>query len=181
MSTRVLSERAALGLAEQLAPVRRALIEDAHRQAQTLLSDAAVEAEQIEADASAERETAISGARAKGVAAGEHEAARDAARARRTARARVLAAQRAVYDDLVAAVVAAVSALRTDPGYPDLLEGWSALARAQLGPDALVTRDPSPDGGVIATLDDRRVDYTVTALAERELARLAQKVGGLWH
>jgi hypothetical protein len=100
--------------------------------------------------------------------------------ARRVARGRILGAQRAVYDDLRAAVAAAVSALRDAPDYPDLLDGWEALARTQLGPHAVVTRDPSPDGGVIATLGERRVDYTLAALAERELDRLAEKVAALW-
>ena len=47
----------------------------------------------------------------------------------------------------------------------------------RLGAEATVIRDPSPDGGVIATLDDRRVSYTLTALADHEMARLADKVG----
>ena len=67
-----------------------------------------------------------------------------------------------------------------DPGYGALLDGWTEIALAQIGREATVVRDPLPDGGVIATLGDRRVAYTLTALAENQVARLADKVGALW-
>jgi vacuolar-type H+-ATPase subunit E/Vma4 len=129
----------------------------------------------------AARNAAIERSRAEGLAAAEHDAQLAAATARRAVRSRTLAAQRAVYDDLRDAVETAVAGLRDDPGYGSLLDGWTEIALAQIGREATVVRDPLPDGGIIATLGDRRVAYTLTALAEIQIASLADKVGALWE
>ena len=54
------------------------------------------------------------------------------------------------------------------------------MARDQLGPGARIERDPPELGGVVATAGTRRVDYTLTALAERALNDHADEVTALW-
>ncbi len=84
--------------------------------------------------------------------------------------ATVLLAKRALMDELEEQVHDAVLRLRDAHDYPRLLDGLVGRARAQLGADAVVTRDPPGRGGVIAECDGRRVDYTLPALARRAVA-----------
>lgn len=169
-----------LGLTEQLRSMHRALLDDARRAADELLAEAKADAEGIVSAAMTERDDEIERARARGAAAGDRRAAIDAARARQVARSGVLAAQRAVYDECHQAVAEAVAQLRGEPDYPDLLDGWSALLRDRLGPNASVIKDPEPDGGVLASFGDRRVDATLTRLAALELAGMPEQLVTLW-
>ena len=57
----------------------------------------------------------------------------------------------------------------------DLLRG---NASAMLGADAQVNDDPG--GGIVAQLGHRRVDLSLSAIAQRALDRLAPEVDGLW-
>ena len=91
--------------------------------------------------------------------------ARERAALRREALRTVLDAKRAIVDDVEARVLEAVTALRDDTNYERLLDGLESRARARLGSDAIVTRDPLDVGGVVAEHDGRRVDYTLPALA----------------
>ena len=72
----------------------------------------------------------------------------------------------------------AVLRLRDEPDYSrwrDLLRG---NASAMLGADAQVKDDPG--GGIVAQLGHRRVDLSLSAIAQRALDRIAPEVDGLW-
>jgi vacuolar-type H+-ATPase subunit E/Vma4 len=87
-------------------------------------------------------------------------------RSRRAMRARAdaLRTERAAYDRLRSAALEAVATLRTAPDYPELRRNLVDIARAALGPGATV--DDSPDGGVVGNAPGRRLDLSLTALAE---------------
>lgn len=159
--------RAGLVSEADLVPVRRALLRlaraeaaarraEARRRAAALVGDAQAEAEQarLSARASAEAEAAIV----------VDEACR---RVQRGARTRDLDARRRAYEQLLARARAAVrEAVADDEQVQAALE---VLAHEQLGAGAVVTRLPD-GGGVVASVDNRRVDYSIDALVEQEAA-----------
>jgi vacuolar-type H+-ATPase subunit E/Vma4 len=163
-----------------LEPLRRALLE--HAEAEAARIRAAAEARAAETVARAEREGAASVEQAAlaGAATGRLGGDRDLAAALRRARTEVLHARRDLHDELRARVRAAALALRAEPGYPALLEELAAAARHQLGEDAVVDVDPSDAGGVRATAAGRSVDYSLVAMADRCLERLAARLEELW-
>ncbi len=142
-------------------------------------AEAAAEARLVEAAHTAEAILARAGEEAAAEAEREHAAAM--VRERRRARRVVLEAQRSAYDELVQRVRARASALRTDPAYQELLDGLEQAARRQLGERVAVTRDPAPDGGLLAEADGRRVDYSLPALADRCVHELGAEVERLWQ
>jgi vacuolar-type H+-ATPase subunit E/Vma4 len=88
-------------------------------------------------------------------------------RSRRAMRVRAdaLRAHRTEYDELKSAALEAVAALRTSPDDSELRRSLVGIAHAALGPGATVA--DSPDGGVVATAPGRRLDLSLTRLAER--------------
>ena len=161
-----------------LEPVRTALLARARADGDALLASADADAETAVAAARVEAAAAVAEARAQG----ERDAAlvrtAERARARRQARAVVLRAQRAAYDELRLRSRAAAARLRTEPGYPALLDRLTALARAELGAAAVVREHP--DGGVVAEAPGRRVDLRLATLAERAVDTLGPQVEPLW-
>ncbi|MEZ5094365.1 V-type ATP synthase subunit E family protein [Nocardioides sp.] len=153
----------------QLAPVRRALGEDAERRATELLDEARSRADATVAKAQAESDQVVARARARAVATAQAQREQARAAARREVHRETLTAESAVQREIVAAVVAAAEEMAGDPRYPRLLDGLEARARDQLGPDAVVVRDPGSRPGVVATAGGRRVDYRLAALARRAL------------
>jgi vacuolar-type H+-ATPase subunit E/Vma4 len=162
-----------------LDPVREALLAQAERDADRLVQQAADRAAAQVAEAKDETEAQIRRARAEGAAAAELEAAAELARAGRRARAHVLEAQRAVYDEVRRKAHEATRELRSTPGYADLVERLATRARAELGPEAKIERDP-PAGGALARAGNRRLDYTLPVLVESALAEHAEDVEELW-
>jgi vacuolar-type H+-ATPase subunit E/Vma4 len=152
-------------VARQLEPVRRALLEDAATTADELVASAVREVDamvhEIERQCDAE------------VAEVERRSA-EAARASRDQH--VTAVRRQRYE----AAREAARGLRSDPGYPALLDHLEAVARAQLGGAAVIRRDPEPDGGVVAELGTRRVDYSLPELADRALDALPDETRETW-
>jgi vacuolar-type H+-ATPase subunit E/Vma4 len=163
-----------------LDPVREALLAQARRDADVLVQQAADRAEARVAEAEGEIEAQILRARAEGESAAELEAATELARAGRRARAHVLGAQRAVYDDVRRRAHDTARELRSSPGYPELVERLASRARAELGPEAEIERDP-PAGGVLARAGNRRLDYTLPVLTELALAEHAADIEELWR
>jgi vacuolar-type H+-ATPase subunit E/Vma4 len=161
-----------------LGPVRAALLGRACADGEALLAAADADAAAAVAAAREQAAAAVTEARAQGErdAATVRTAAR--ARARRQARAVVLQAQRAAYDELRRRSRAAAGRLRTEPGYPDLLERLTTAARAQLGAAAVVREHP--EGGVVAEIPGRRVDLSLGVLAERIVDGLGPQVEALW-
>jgi len=163
---------------DPLDPVRRALLDDARRDVDAMLAQADTEAAAIREDAGARareiRESAVS--------LGEDDAAAtlraERTRARRRARQLLLGAQRDMYDELRRAALERAALLRQEPGYSRAIEGLTARARDDLGPDAAVTDHPS--GGVVAEANGRHVSFTVESLVDEALGSLGADLEGLW-
>jgi len=163
---------------DPLAPLVSAMLARARRDAESVLAQARADADRATASAQEEADALLAEARAKGAADGEAVVAGERARAERAARGLVLDAKRQAYEQVRAASRDAVSALRQDPRYADMLETLRIRARRALGPDAQVTEDPW--GGIVATSGDRRVDFSFDALADDLVDRLGPEIEGTW-
>lgn len=163
---------------DPLAPLRRALVSAAERDAALAVAAADAEAEAIRRGAAQDAEAIRREARIQGEADGQHVRVVERARARRRARATVLSAQGAAYSRLREEARAAVGALRDDPGYPALRDRLTAQARALVGAEATVTE--SPDGGVVAEATGRSAVLTLAALADQVLDTLGPDLEALW-
>ena len=168
------------GLEGQLEEVREALMADARINVDRILAEAREEAERLvaaterDADAEVDRERERS-KRSAGIHADQV-----LARARADAHARIQRAREEVRQQLVDEVRAATGGARTDPRYPALLDQLEVMARSQLGDRTVIERDPEGRGGIIATRDTRRVDYTLGALADRARDAISDEVAQLW-
>ena len=145
---------------------RRGRIEEALAAAEQVAAEADAASRRRLDDAARTAEAMLAAARADATAQADRDTAAAMARERRRARTIVLGARRAVYEDLMSRVHVAAVALRTEPAYDRLLEALEGVARRQLGDGAIVVRDPTPSGGIVAEADGRRVDYTLLVLAE---------------
>ncbi len=150
--------------ADSLAPLAAALRDRARAAAAELLARADADAQGVLAAAQREADALLAEARAKGTADGAAVLAAQRAGAQRQAHGVLLAAQLAALDDLRGAAREAVSALRDDPQWPDMLEVLRARAREVLGADAEITE--LEGGGIVAESGHRRVEYSLTELAE---------------
>ncbi|MGH3475660.1 MAG: hypothetical protein ACRDQD_02340 [Nocardioidaceae bacterium] len=97
---------------------------------------------------------------------------------RREARVAELAAQRDAYDEFHRRVLSSVVALRHDPAYPEVQDRLTAQAQRALGPDAAITE--APEGGVIGEAPGRRLDLSLSSIAERAVAAAGVRVAKLW-
>lgn len=167
-----------LGADAALAPVRTALLARARADADAARQRAHDQAVEIRSDARQRAEQLLAESRAAGAERARAAVAEQLSRRQREARAVVLAAQRALYDQLRQQCREAAYALRADPGYPALKARLTEHALSVLGPGALVRE--SPDGGVVATAGNRVLDLSLPALAEREIDRLGAEVVRLW-
>ncbi|MFJ8113326.1 hypothetical protein [Streptomyces sp. NPDC096132] len=164
---------------DALQPVRAGLLRAAHADADTLLARAGREAAARLDQARAEARAILDDARRQGEADGA-DAARDLlVRARREARSRTLSARREPYEQLRREAAERVRELRRADGYASVRERLQRRARAVLGPDAQVTEHA--DGGVVARTPGRRVDLSLTALADRALDGMGAEVRNLWE
>jgi vacuolar-type H+-ATPase subunit E/Vma4 len=162
-----------------LDPVREALLVEARTEADRLVSEAEARATTQVAHAEEEKAALVRRARAEGEAAAELEAASELTQARRRARALVLEARRAVYEDARREAHAAAQRLRLQPRYQQLLDRLAAQVKEELGPDAELELDP-PEGGVLGRLGNRRVDHTLPASVERCLGERGDDLERLW-
>lgn len=163
-----------------LQPVRRARLADAKTEADQVIAAATASAETMIADATAEADADVERARSRLERSARAHDEQLHSRIRDDARRSVLATQEQIRQTLIEAVHRAAGDLRSDPRYPMLLDRLEELARVQLGDDAVVERDPEPDGGVIARTELRTVDYRLPVLADRALDALADGVASLW-
>jgi vacuolar-type H+-ATPase subunit E/Vma4 len=162
-------------------PAGEALLADARADAERLQAEADAEAEAQVARARREADELIARARAQGEADGRAESAREEAREAMLTRMEVLAAHRAVYEELLRRARTEVLKLRGEPSYPDLLERLAAACRRDLGDEAQLEIDPPDAGGVRASAGSRRVDYTLVALAESCVRELGPRLLRLWR
>lgn len=145
-----------------------------------MLARAGEDAEAAIASARREVEETVAAACARGEADGGARAVRELAREHALARIEVLAARRALYDELRRRARGSVLSLRDEPGYAELLDRLEAVARRELGDGAEIEVDPSEAGGVRGWAGSRRVDYTLPALAERCIAGMGHSLSRLW-
>ena len=164
-----------------LGPVRDATLAQARADAAAALADAERRAEAKVAVARKEGAALVRQARVDGTAAAAIEGAHDEAAARRAARALVLAAERALYDELCRRADDDAYALRGTNGYAALLAELSDAARRQLGAGARLDVDPAGLGGVRGSSNGRSVDYTLPTLVDRALERLGARTEVLWQ
>lgn len=173
-------------LVAALEPVRRALLDDAEREAAARTATARAEAEELVDRARSAADAEIERAERRADATRRARTERAVALARTEADREVLTTRAELHRRLDAAAREAALGLRHHERYGRLLDRLEELARAQLGAtgsddQVTVERDPEPDGGVIATDGRRRVDYTLQALADRALADLAGEVAAPWN
>jgi vacuolar-type H+-ATPase subunit E/Vma4 len=155
---------------EALAPLVSALLDRARQDAQDILSDADRDAGAVVAEARAEADALLADARAKGVAEGAAVAAAARTRAEREARRIILETRSSTREDVRNAVREAVAELRHDPQYPRILETLRARAAHELGPEATVT--VLEGGGIVAEAGSRRLEYSLTSLADDLMDRI---------
>lgn len=151
---------------QALEPLTDALLARAQADADGARAAAEHEAQQVVATATSRAEALLTHAQALGEADAAGLLAADRATSRRAARAVVLSAQRAAYDELRRRSRAAVAGLLADPERHRRL---AVTVRDRLGEGATVRDHPA--GGVVATSPDgRHIDASVDALVEAALA-----------
>lgn len=166
--------------APELQPVRRALLEDATAQAEALVAAATREVDAAMAEAEQQCDREVAEVEQRSARAARANLDQQIASARAEAHAGVLGARARTHGRLVEAAHAAALDMRDDPRYPALLDHFQAVAREQLGDDAVIERDPTSGGGIVARLGARRVDYSLPQLADRALDVLADEVARSW-
>jgi vacuolar-type H+-ATPase subunit E/Vma4 len=166
------------GAAAALAPVREALRAEADALAEATGDDARRHAAEVRTDARERARRILDQARAEGEQQARVAVSVELTRRRREARDILLAAQRELYDELRQRCRDAALELRDAADYPQLRRALSERATAVLGPDASVQE--SPAGGVVAVAPSRRLDLSLTTLADREVERLGSAVERLW-
>lgn len=168
-------------LIDVLAPVRTALLDDADTEARRIVAEATHDADSTVAETEADANAEIERTRHRSQMSARARADQKLERLRAESHRDVLRAKDDIRRRLIDAVHDAVLDLRDDPRYPELLRGLEARCIAQLGPGASIERDPADGGGIVATADTRRLDYSLPALAERALDSLADDVAELWR
>ena len=163
---------------DALVPVRRALLEDAEREAMAVIDAARAEGDErlLAARRQADEEVARARRRAELTAAARADRAVDVAR--RTAHTMLLGTDAEIWDELTDQVRRAAASMPDDPRYPALVDALERLARRQLGPEAAVDR--CAGGGLTAWAGDRRVDYRLATLADRVLDLIADDMEASW-
>ncbi len=167
-------------LEQVLEPVRGALLADAGAEAARIVEEAARSATEVTGAASAEAEATIERSRRRTELSSRAHSDRVLARLRNDEQRGLHDAQQQLLRRLIETVHVSARQLRADPRYPALLDQLESMARDQLGEEAVIERDPSPDGGVVARAGTHRVDYRLPILAERALDDLSDKVAELW-
>lgn len=166
-------------ISDALSPVRAELLRAAHTEAKVLLDRAERDAAARVDEARVEARTILDAARRRGEADGA-DAARDLlVRARREARSRILSARRESYEELRRQAAERMREVRRTDEYPSLRQRLEHRARVLLGPGAEITEHA--DGGVVAQTSGRRVDLSLTALADRALDRMGGEARTLWE
>jgi len=164
--------------AAALAPVRARMLETASTEADRITARARIEAARLVRNAHRGAAEMVARARAQGRADGAPAAAAERSRGREQARSIALGAQREALEKLRGQVLDAVSDLRTEPGYDQLLTRLAAMAARAAGPDATVTVQPA--GGVLARSAGLVVDCTLPRLAGLAVDALGDQVRDLW-
>jgi vacuolar-type H+-ATPase subunit E/Vma4 len=161
-----------------LGPVRAHMLRRATEQADRLLADARREADAIISQGRLSAERVVSQAREAGRREAAELAAAERSRGRSDARSVLLGARREMHEEFRRRVHAAVTGLRDEPGYDQLLERLTVMARQAAGPGTALTT--SAAGGVEARSADVLVDCSLPRLADLAVGALAADVPALW-
>lgn len=163
-----------------LSPVRDALLADARAEAERIVSEATRSAGNTVAEAESETTAAVERARHRVELSNAARAEQTLARLRGEGHRATLETRQQLRLRLIDEVHRSARNIRADTRYPRLLNHLESLARSQLGDGAVIERGTSLDGGITAETGSRRVDYRLTALADRALDTLADDVAELW-
>jgi vacuolar-type H+-ATPase subunit E/Vma4 len=161
-----------------LAPVRAELLRRAREQAAGMTAGARRQAAEAVDQAHRDAARQLTQARAAGEAQAAPLAAAVRTDGRREARAILLAAQRAAYEELRERVAAEVTSLRDGPDYAPLLARLRREASQAAGPGAVLTEVPA--GGIVARGPGIVVDCSLPRLADAAVAALGDRVAWLW-
>ncbi|MEU7141647.1 hypothetical protein ABZ942_19490 [Nocardia sp. NPDC046473] len=161
-----------------LAPLVTELLRRATADAGQVRADAQAAVGAALASAESTAKTIESGATAAGEAHATADLAAERAHARRTGRSEILAVQSDAYRQLRAEAIAAVQRIGTEAEYPLLHNRLRTVVSELLGPEAVITDDPS--GGIVAVTGDRLVDLRLSTIATRAIERVEPELGELW-
>ena len=164
--------------AAALGTVHAYMLRRATEQAGRILADAHREADAIISQGRLSAERAVSQAREAGRREAAELAAAERSRGRSDARSALLGTRREIHEELRSRVRAAVGGLRDEPGYDELLDRLTGMARQAAGPDAVLTA--SAAGGIVARSADVLVDCSLPRLADHAVEALAVDVQALW-
>jgi vacuolar-type H+-ATPase subunit E/Vma4 len=164
--------------AAAVGPVRTHMLRRAAEQASRILADARREADAIVSQGRSSAERAVSQAREEGRREAADLAAGERSRGRSDARSVLLGARREMHEELRGRVGGAVTGLRDEPGYDQLLERLTGMARQAAGPDAVLSAPAA--GGVVARSAEVLVDCSLPRLADLAVEALAADVQALW-
>jgi hypothetical protein len=157
-----------------LGPLVADLLDGARADSSELVRAAEAEGRDALRDAGAQVEAALVLARGQGAAEGAAQAAAELAGARRQARARILAAQADLYQEVRRAARDGVRALLEEDGNRRKL---GLVLRARLG--ARCRLADTADGGLLGVAEDgRTIDASVASLADAAVEQL--DLGELW-
>lgn len=161
-----------------LAPVHEALLGDARAAGEEIVADARRHADELVAEAEAEVDEQVAAARRRAELTERARADHELARARGDAHRAVLETERDLRERWIERVHERLPELEVGESGARLVERLEQLARQQLGDQATVERDP--EGGVVAAAGGRRVDYRLSALADRAVVLLAEEAAASW-
>jgi vacuolar-type H+-ATPase subunit E/Vma4 len=162
---------------QALAPVRAAMLRSASAEAARIRAEARGAAEALAEQARRDTASLIGQAQAQGRAQAAPLARAEISRGHREARAAVLRAEQRARGELERRIVAAVTGLKDQPGYPELRDGLAELALRAAGPGATVSEHPA--GGVLARAPGVLVDCSLPRLAQQAIEALGARVSEL--
>ena len=165
----------------ELAPTIASLLGTVQSNALASISAAQTEASAHLQSAQTEASAILARARSDGDASAALASAATVIAAGRAGREMVLDAQRRVYEALQQGIRDELLRRAESPAGAAFFIRLEGLARASLGPNALIARREDGCIGVRATLGKRRVDISADQFIERELAVLGVGLAALWQ
>lgn len=159
---------------------REVTLDESRTAAEQELRDARAAADAKLASCDAEAERLVSQSLVDGREAASREMVAQERLARRRARETVLAARRALYEQVQREGVEGLRALRGREEYRRLIGALEARASEQLGAEVRCHEEIGDQGGVVAEADGRRVTYSLAALVDDELRRRGAQLEQLW-
>lgn len=161
-----------------LESVRSRHLAAAGARADAMVRDARLQAQQVIADATASAAALVAQAEKEGEEAAQLDTSREWTAARRRARGIELTARRNAYEDVKAAVFAAV---RADTHYLALLDHVADEIHRRLGPGAEVVPAAQGAEAVSGSRKHRHVEWSLEATVGACLEAMGPEVEALWR